>query len=336
MMNLTTARFWHIETDGRLQCDLCPHGCRMKDGQGGICKVRVNVGGELKAMGYGRLSSAHLDPIEKKPLYHFRPGTSIFSVGGWGCNFGCEFCQNWTISQEFDGTAALYTPSQVIETARRSESMAIAYTYNEPLVGYEFVRDCVALARDRGMANVVVSNGYVCEKPAAELLPMVDALNIDIKSMDDAFYRKQCHGRLEPVLAFCRQAVAAGRHVEITNLLIPGLNDADDNLQRLAVWVNTSLGRTVPLHLSAYHPQYKMDVPATPSAVLERAYAICREHLDYVYMGNVRTTHGQNTDCPGCGKALIVRRGYETRVTGIKSGACAHCGRHADVQQGAD
>jgi len=294
--------------------------------------VRVAEGGGIKAAGYGVMSSVSMDPIEKKPLYHFLPGSTIFSVGGWGCNLRCVFCQNWSISQQFEAGGTRYSPETVIGKAQASGSTGIAYTYNEPLVGYEFVYDCAGLADELGLANVLVTNGYIEQQPAAELLPMISAMNIDIKSIDDAFYRKQCRGSLDPVLRFARQAKAAGCHVELTNLLIPGLNDDIGAIERLAAWIRQHLGESTPLHLSAYHPDYKLDTPATPIPTLERAYESCRESLLYVYLGNVFAgSVGSDTECPGCGATLVSRRGYTAVLTELADGLCAQCGRPADI-----
>ena len=328
---MKTAAFWHREESGTIHCELCPHHCKLKEGQTGLCGVRTVEGGELKAAAYGLISSAHVDPIEKKPLYHFYPGTEIFSIGGWGCNFACAFCQNWTISQRVVPSSTRYEPTRVIEEATGSGCPAIAYTYNEPLVGLEFVLDCARLAKEAGLANVLVTNGYVEPGPAAQILPLTAALNVDIKSTQEDFYRQQCRGRLAPVLAFCRQAVAAGCHVEITNLVIPTLNDAPAQFEELAEWIRDNLGEKTPLHLSAYRPEYKLEIAPTPPELLVKAYETCRAVLPYVYMGNVATKGGQNTACPGCGHEWIVRRGYRTSVRGLKGGACGQCGRAADV-----
>lgn len=327
MKNTHLARYWTTAGDGRLLCGLCPHACRIADGKAGRCGVRVATGGQLLAAGYGLVSSAHLDPIEKKPLYHFHPGNEIFSIGGWGCNLSCLFCQNWSISQAVQDSGEQVEPGAIIKAACDQGAMGIAYTYNEPTINAEFVLDCARLARAAGLKNVLVTNGYVNEAPGAELLSLTDALNIDIKSMDDAFYRKHCGATLAPVLRFCAQAVNAGCHVEITNLLIPGLNDAEDAVRALAKWVAGNLGRAVPLHLSAYRPEYKLDITATPAATLERAGRICRETLDFVYLGNVGTRDGQDTLCPDCGHKWVARRGYSVSVEGLRSGACAGCGR---------
>lgn len=325
------AEFWRRLDAKRVECELCPHHCRINEGQAGRCRVRGVSGGELKALGYGLLSSAHVDPVEKKPLYHFHPGASIFSIGGWGCNLGCVFCQNWSISQEFRTGSTVHSPGKVVQAMKSQKSALVAYTYNEPFVGYEFVKDCCRLVREADGKNVLVTNGYVEEGPATGLLPLVDALNVDIKSMDDAFYRKYCKATLPPVLRFCQQAVKAGCHVEITNLIIPGLNDTDEGFTALSEWIRNNLGPLVPLHLSAYHPDYHMDSPVTPVPTLRRAWEICRRSLTYVYMGNVSVEVGQDTVCPGCGAMLIERRGYATRLVRLHDGLCSGCGRRADV-----
>ena len=328
---MKTAKFWHGITGDKVECDLCPHHCKLMDGKTGLCKVRTCRGGKLYADGYGLISSAGIDPIEKKPLYHFAPGEKIFSFGGWGCNLGCEFCQNWNISQSVEITLGETHPTQVVARALEAGSVGIAYTYNEPLIGIEFVEDCARLARDKNLANVLVTNGYVEHEPARDILPMIDALNIDIKSMDDAFYRRWCKSQLAPVLAFAKQAFDSGCHVEITNLIIPTLNDDGIVVERLAEWISKNMGRLVPLHLSAYRPQYKMCLNATPLESLERAYDICRKHLDYVYLGNVWSEIGQDTVCPLCGAVLISRQGYSVNITGADKGYCNNCRRKVDI-----
>lgn len=325
------AEYAFCREDGRIECRLCPHHCVLRDGQAGICHVRVARAGALVAAGYGHISSAHVDPMEKKPLYHFHPGEPIFSLGGWGCNFGCTFCQNWSISQAAELEGVPHTAAETVRGALGSGCRWVAYTYNEPLVGFEFVRDCSRLVREAGAGNVLVTNGFVEEAPAAELLPLTDALNVDIKSMDEPFYRRQCRGRLAPVLRFCRQASAAGCHVEITNLIIPTLNDSAALVEQLAVWIRDNLGPGTPLHLSAYHPDYRAVIEPTPPESLLQAHDLCRRHLTYVYLGNVRTARGQDTVCPGCGNTWITRRGYAVTVAGLRDGACAKCGRKSDV-----
>ncbi len=327
---MPVAEYWEKSQDGIILCRLCPHHCRLKEGQTGICRVRAAQDGELKALGYGLVSAAHIDPIEKKPLYHFYPGAPVYSIGGWGCNFGCGFCQNWTISQRMEFHGVVHTPRELVGKTMESGCQLIAYTYNEPMVGFEFVRDCSRLARDKGLKNILVTNGYIEREPAEALLPLVDALNVDVKSMSDEFYRKQCRGTLAPVLEFCALAHSMGRHVEITNLVIPGLNDSDQEFEQLAQWVNAAMGDRVPLHLSAYHPDYKVELPATSASTLMRAAGICRRYLKYVYIGNLALGDNRTT-CPGCGETLIIREGYRTRLTGIRGGVCANCGQSADV-----
>ncbi len=298
------ASYWSSEGD-RVRCELCPHRCLLGDGQVGVCRIRRNMNGRLVAGGYGLVSSENVDPIEKKPLNRFYPGERIYSIGGWGCNFSCSFCQNWTISQQVGisreqgagggangaGSEELgeggNSPAEIIEHAIRSGGIGIAYTYNEPLISFEFVRDCAILAHEAGLKNVLVTNGYINSKPAEELLPLIDALNIDIKCIDDSFYVAHCGGHVRPVLDFAVQAVSAGCHVEITNLLIPGLNDNDSQVVALAEWIANNLGRKTPLHLSAYYPQFKLNVPATTLQQVQHAHELALQHLAHVYMGNV-------------------------------------------------
>ena len=324
--SVKTAMFWQRAADGNIECELCPHSCSLADGATGLCKVRSVHEGALRAAGYGLVSSAAVDPIEKKPLYHFRPGTGIFSIGGWGCNFACPFCQNWTISQQVMAVQDRHDPDSMIARASSSGAVGMAYTYNEPIVGFEFVLACAERAANAGLANVLVTNGYVQSGPAAQMLPLIDAVNVDIKSMDETFYREQCRARLGPVLEFARQARAAGVHVEVTNLVIPGLNDSLELLDRLAVWINENLGDGTPLHLSAYRPQYKMTNPATATGFLEEAHATCRNHLSHVYLGNTASAVGRDTECSSCATTLIGRRGYVAELVGLDGSCCSECG----------
>jgi len=329
---MKTALFQSVLEGEKLRCGLCPHHCVLAEGGIGLCRVRGVKNGELKALFYGVLSAANLDPVEKKPLYHFCPGMPVFSIGGWGCNLACDFCQNWSISQDARFDARTYEPRRIVEEASKDGSIGIAYTYNEPVVGYEFMKDCATAARKAGIANVMVTNGFIESGPASEILPLIDALNIDIKSMDEDFYRLRCRGRLAPVLKFAQQAIAARCHVEITNLVIPGANDGGDSFERLSAWIADNLGDRTPLHLSAYHPDFKADDPATSSALLEKAMGICRKKLLYVYLGNVRTSEGRNTICRQCGKLLIERQGYAVSLAGIRDGKCAGCGSATDIK----
>jgi pyruvate formate lyase activating enzyme len=305
----------------------------LAEGQTGRCRVRGVRHGELQALAYGCISGLHLDPIEKKPLYHFYPGRSILSVGGWGCNFGCEFCQNWQISQAFEKDGLVRTPESVVGAAvGEPGNVGLAYTYNEPIVGVEFVLDCAKAIRGAGLRNVLVTNGFIQPKPASELLPLTDALNVDIKSMDEMFYRRYCKGQLAPVLAFCQMAVEAGCHLEITHLTIPGMNDTEANMEQLASWIAGTLGARTPLHLSAYFPRYRFSIEETAPDLILRLREVALRHLPYVYAGNLHSRDGGDTCCPQCGGVLIRRYGYRADVRGIRNGQCASCGRAVDAK----
>ena len=314
---------------GQVRCLLCPHLCLIQAGRAGICRQRVNEDGTLKSRIYGRVTSASMDPIEKKPLYHFHPGKQILSLGTNGCNFGCLHCQNWSISQE-DGRTQILSPQQAVDMAAESKSFGIAYTYNEPLIWYEYVLDTSKLAHERGLKNVLVTNGFIQPEPLAELLPFIDALNIDIKSIRDEFYKEICRGHVGPVLETAKTAKGAA-HVEVTNLIIPTYNDSDRELTDLADWVHGNLGEDTPTHLSAYVPRFELSAPPTPPETLERAYAIFAKRLQHVYLGNVTMGTGSDTLCPNCGATLIERHGYSTSVTNLDANACKSCGEEQNI-----
>ncbi len=278
---------FYKKLDGKaLRCLLCPHSCHIQEGRHGLCGVRLNKEGKLYSINYGRVSSIALDPIEKKPLYHFHPKSYILSVGTQGCNFACQFCQNWSISKNLDVLTEPVSSLELIEKAKDAGSFGIAYTYNEPFIWYEFVYETVQLARKAGLANVLVTNGFVNQEPLEEILPFIDAMNIDLKSIRDDFYKKICQGRLEPVLKTIKRAKQAC-HIELTNLIIPTLNDSDDDLVDLVEWVYHELGDEVPLHFSRYFPCYKMSIPSTPKETLQKAQRIALKKLKYVYLGNI-------------------------------------------------
>ncbi|MFW6107264.1 MAG: AmmeMemoRadiSam system radical SAM enzyme [bacterium] len=316
--------------DGKVRCHLCPHECEVAEGRSGLCGVRTNRQGTLYSEIYEQVTSIAMDPVEKKPLYHFHPGTHILSLGTRGCNFACQFCQNWSISQSRDVPTSRLPSGAAVQAALRERAVGIAYTYNEPLIWFEYVRETAALAHENGLANVLVTNGYVCPEPFDELLPHIDAINMDLKSIRPDFYTTLCRGRLEPVLRNARTA-AARTHLEVTNLVIPGYNDAEDDLEDLARWIAEELGPHVPTHLSAYFPRYRLQAPPTPLAAMEKAYEIFRRHLQHVYLGNARSEVGSSTFCPACGAELVRRRGYATRVNGLKDGQCASCGADAGI-----
>ncbi len=269
-----------------VHCRLCPAECIIKEGKAGVCGVRVNQKGALYSKVYGKITSRSLDPIEKKPLYHYHPNEFIFSIGTKGCNFYCDFCQNWRISQDPDVPTEDISPDEVIAGTKESGSFGIAYTYNEPFIWYEFVIETAKLARRSGLENVLVTNGYVNIKPLEELLPYINAMNIDLKAFDDSFYKKLCGGRLESVLETIKRS-ARSCHVELTTLVIPGLNDSVEDMKREAEWICDNTGPETPLHLSRYFPCYKSELPPTPVKILEKLRETAMKKLKYVYLGNV-------------------------------------------------
>ncbi len=319
------AAWWRLLPNGQAACDLCPVGCRLREGQAGPCGTRANRGGVMAPLHYGRVAAMALDPVEKKPLHHFHPGRDILSVAAPGCNLHCAFCQNWHLSQAADVPTRPATAEGLAAAARDHGSVGLAFTYSEPLVWYEFVRDAAQAARAAGLKVVLVTNGYLNPGPLAELLPLVDAANIDVKAMDDRFYRRVCKARLQPVLDAVAAFVEAGVHVELTNLVIPGHNDDDAALDRLVDFV-ADLGRPVPLHFSAYRPAWRLQAPPTPRATLERALERARRRLDWVYLGNVGGAEGRDSRCPHCAALLVDRSGYRGASRLTPQGACPACG----------
>jgi len=270
---------------GKVKCLLCPNYCLLKKGELGICGVRKNEHGRLFSLIYGEATSIALDPIGKKPLYHFHPGKSILSLGTKGCNLKCPWCQNFSISQEPNCPTEKITPKEVIARAKQLGSFGIAYTYNEPFIWYEFVYDTARLARKEGLKNVLVTNGYVNQKPLEEIIGLIDAMNIDVKSMEEEFYKKYCRGQLAPVLNTAEFS-KRNCHIEITNLIIPTLNDKKENLEKLTDWIAQKLGKDTPLHFSRYFPCYKTDIPPTPIKTLKEAQNLAQKKLRHVYLGN--------------------------------------------------
>jgi pyruvate formate lyase activating enzyme len=321
---LSREAMWYARrADAKVVCSLCPHGCVISEGGHGICRVRFNQAGAMALPFYGRISGLAVDPIEKKPLYHYHPGAQILSAGFVGCSFHCKFCQNWHISQSTDVETWPVSPSELIKKARGVGSFGIAYTYSEPLIHAEYLLDTARLARQAGLKNVLVSNGYINPGPAEEVLALMDAANIDLKSFDADFYRSETGGKLEEVKRFLGQA--AGRiHLEVTTLVIPTKNDDPGELESLAEFV-ASLSPDIPLHLSCYYPTYKYTIPPTPPALVKRLAEVARHHLRYVYVGNIGTEES-NTTCPKCGNVLVRRTGYAVRVAGLSGNACKKCG----------
>jgi pyruvate formate lyase activating enzyme len=269
-----------------VQCLLCPHQCRIKEGGAGFCGVRASEGGKLVSRNYGRVASLALDPIEKKPLYHFHPGELILSAGTLGCNLSCLFCQNWSISKAVSAPTQPMSSRKLVDEAKRLNSFGIAYTYNEPFVWFEFVLETAKLAKKEGLKNVLVTNGFVSPEPLKEVLSFIDAANIDIKSIRDEFYQKTCSGRVGPVLETIKTMVQAC-HVELTNLIIPTQNDSEEDLTDLVDWIQRHCGDAVPLHFSRYFPCYQMTLPPTPVETLHLAESIAKKKLKHVYLGNI-------------------------------------------------
>jgi pyruvate formate lyase activating enzyme len=328
---LQEARYWEAEA-GFAHCRLCPWQCKIRPDKLGRCRARRNDGGTLHTLNYARVTAANLDPIEKKPLYHFHPGSAILSLGTFGCNLTCQFCQNWEISQGEPQTRHM-APATVVGLAKgyvSSGNIGIAYTYSEPMIWHEYVYDTSILVREAGLKNVLVTNGIVEEKPLRDLLPLVDAMNVDIKAMDEGFYRKLCSGEAWVPRRTVEIAHEAGVHVEITNLIIPGYNDSDEELIRLFDWA-ASVSEKMPVHLSAYHPDYKLEAPPTPAGTLRHAFHLAKERLQFVYVGNTQIDGTTDTTCPQCGKVPVRRRGFGASVSGISGGKCANCGEDLNV-----
>jgi len=314
-----------------VQCELCPKLCLIKPGQSGECRVRINVDGVLRTVVYGYPCSIHIDPIEKKPLFHFLPGSKILSIATVGCNLHCKNCQNWEISQANpeDVPAAFYPPERLVALTKRNNCLSLAYTYTDPIIYYEYTYDSAKLARQAGLRNVLVTAGYINEQPWKKLLRYIDAANIDLKGITDEFYREVCSGTLQPVLNALLVAKASGILVEVTNLVIPTLNDKPEQIRQLSRWVRANLGSETPLHFSGFTPRYKMrHLPPTSPKTLEIAREIAiSEGLNYVYIGNILSKKGQNTYCPDCDSLLIERSGYTILQNRLKDGCCPKCSK---------
>ncbi len=324
---------WHHRLDAdKVQCDLCPRHCRLSPGQRGFCFVREERDGDIVLTSYGRASGFCIDPIEKKPLNHFFPGSSILSFGTAGCNLGCRFCQNWDISKarENDRLQDWATPEAVADAARRHDCKSIAFTYNDPVIFAEYAIDCAKAAHDLGVKTVAVSAGYITPEARADFYEHIDAANIDLKAFTPEFYQKLCYAEIAPVLdtlAWLKKETDVW--IEVTTLLIPGRNDSPDEIQRLADWFLTNLGPETPLHFTAFHPDFKMtDLPRTPASTLKRARDIARAAgLKHVYTGNVHDADSQSTYCANCGHRLIERDWYQLGEWNLdQSGACRNCG----------
>lgn len=319
------------EKDGNVQCYLCRQRCLIKPGKRGICMVRENREGTLYTLVYDKIAAINIDSIEKKPLFHFFPGSRAFSLGTMGCNFRCSFCQNYQLSQIQDKQGRIlgdkYGPAELVGLAVKENCKSVAYTYSEPTIFYELARDTMVKAHEAGLHNVFVTNGYMSPEMIADSKGLIDAANVDIKAFDQEFYKKYVKARLEGVLESARLLKENGVWLEITTLLIPGANDGEDELKGLASFIKTELGPDTPWHVSRFHPNYKEDgIPPTPAQSLNRAAEIGKERgLNYVYVGNISPNTYENTYCPQCGELLMERVGFTMADYNIKSGRCSQC-----------
>lgn len=316
-------------SDEKIHCRLCPQECKIPKEKAGFCQVRRNRDGKLNAENYGMISSISLDPIEKKPLYHFYPGKPILSAGTIGCNLACEFCQNWHISREIAPTRPV-SPEDLIQLAKKyrleQENVGLAYTYSEPVVWYEFLLEIMPIARKEGLKNVLVTNAFLNPEPWQRLMQWTDAANIDLKGFNSEYYRRLCHGKLEPVLENIKIASSL-IHLELTTLIIPGENDHPDQIEALAKWI-AAINPEIPLHLSRYFPNYRLSKPPTPLETMNQVYEIARKNLKFVYLGNLGLKN--NTVCPDCGEIWIERDGYQTKIKACRN--CPVCNRKIMIE----
>lgn len=331
------AMFYQVEADQRVVCQLCPHLCRLKPGQVGICGVRQNLDGKLFSLVYGKAIAVHIDPIEKKPLFHVLPGSQSFSIATVGCNFHCKFCQNYDISQvrdvgDIDRFSREISPEELVQMAKHNRCQSIAYTYTEPTIYFEYAYDTAQLAHQQGLLNVFVTNGYINPEPLQKIHDVLDAANVDLKSFSDQFYRKMTGGKLQPVLETLKLMKKLDIYVEITTLLIPGENDSDEELTAIAEFIKNDLGVDTPWHISRFYPHYRLtDHSPTPVASLNRARDIgLAQGLRYVYLGNVPGSDAENTYCYHCGKLIIERYGFQIIQNHIVAGNCRFCGTQID------
>ncbi len=331
------ASYYVALKDQKVRCELCPHNCIIKEGKLGICGVRKNTSGKLYSLNYGVVTGLGFDPIEKKPLYHYYPGRNILSLGSLGCNMKCFFCQNWQISQVNEGDLPrnpTHQPQDIVQMAtNRSDNLGVAYTYNEPAIYYEFMLDIARAIKKQGLKNVMVTNGYIHQKPLAELLPYMDAFSVDLKGFTEEFYRKHTASGLQPIVEAIEQISRSGAFMELTNLVIPGLNDQIGKYEEMLSWIRDHIGEKTVLHISRYYPSYKSSIGPTSVSKLKELYTLATQYLDYVYLGNVMLEAGSNTYCDGCGQLLVKRNGYYTRTPGLdESGSCTQCGNKVFIR----
>lgn len=321
------AFFYTKDENGKILCKLCPQNCHIKEGGIGFCGARKVEDGILYTLNYGNISSASLDPIEKKPLYHYKPGSFILSVGSFGCNFRCGFCQNHSISQTKPQTQFLQPEDLINFALRQEDNIGLAFTYNEPSIWYEYIRDVCEKSQNEDLDLVLVSNGYISEEPIQSILPFINAANIDLKAFNNKFYKDICCGDIK-IVKDNIEKMHDKLHLEITTLLVEGYNDSDDEIKNLCKWIS-SLNPDIPLHLSRYFPSYKFDAPATSLNAMENSSNIAREYLNYVYVGNVPNITN-NTHCPKCNEIVIDRSNFSTKII-LKEETCPKCGYKINV-----
>ncbi len=326
---LKEAGFYKTPVGQIVQCELCPHNCVLKPEQTGICRVRRNETGKLYTLNYAKTSALALDPMEKKPLYHFHPGKNILSVGTFGCNLSCSFCQNHNIAHAINSGHTIL-PEELVRISHQAanqNSVGVAFTYNEPVIWFEYVRETAEMLKEANMKVVLVSNGFIELKPLQELLPFIDAINIDLKAFNETFYRRNCQAKLEPVKQVIEKAVGQV-HVEITTLIIPGENNTEAEISKQASWL-ASLNPDLPLHLSRYFPAYKFTKEATPVKTMKIAYETAREYLEFVYLGNLQQVKN-DTYCKSCGAVLVKRDAYQIKIGALGVNRCKNCGADID------
>ena len=324
-------RYWRALDDGRVECTLCPRLCQLRDGKRGVCFVRMADHGQIVLTTHGRSSGFCIDPVEKKPLFHFLPGTPVLSFGTAGCNLTCRFCQNWDISKsrQMDTLSARAAPEQIARAALQYGCRSVAFTYNDPVVFMEYALDVAAACHGVGVQTIAVTAGYINPQPAVEFFAGMDAANVDLKGFSESFYHQICGGHLQPVLeTLCYVHRQTSVWLELTTLLIPGLNDSDAEIRALCEWVGKELGPDVPLHFTAFHPDYRLrDIPATPNETLSRARSLALAcGLHHAYIGNVHDSRGESSWCPTCGNLLIERDWYRLGDWGLTAGCCKRCG----------
>lgn len=324
------AKMWKRLEGGDVLCQLCPNGCRLGNGDRGACRVRQNIKGELHTLVYSRIAAAHVDPVEKKPMFHFLPGSTAYSVATAGCNLSCRFCQNWQLSQAApeDLDATRITPDDLSRRARSAGSKVIAFTYNEPTVQYEYILDAAVSARRHGIRPIIISNGYIMPQAGRTLAKGLDGVKIDLKAFTERFYSSICGGRLRPVLDNLVAVHATGTWLEIVVLVIPTLNDDPAEIRKMAAWVRKNLSADVPMHFTRFHAMYRIrNLPPTPVSTLERCRAIAKEEgIRYPYIGNVSGHRWENTFCHNCSRVIIERSGYFNVRNHVRGGACPYCG----------